>query len=168
MEASMIKKCLWAGLLWALAISPLSAAMVSFLVIESGLPEDGDAGSWSSLWESGLLDVFFEAGHVVSNAPIKRLAARPREVLPDEVKAELEDAEAGGADYFILALLDYSPLGAGEIPRPRNRSLRVFRIHPYRFIHEQRHAGQAALNMTDEFTRIKQSVRGLVPHLADK
>jgi hypothetical protein len=169
MEASMIKKRLWTGfLLCALVIPPLPAAMVSFLVIESGLPEESGASSWSSLWESGLLDVFFEAGYVVSNAPIKRLAVHPRQTLPDEVKDELDDAEAGGADYFILALLDYSPPAEHEIPRPRHISLRVFRINPRRFIHEQQYVDPAALNMADEFTRIKQSVRGLVPHLADK
>jgi hypothetical protein len=169
MEASMIKKCLWTGfLLCVLVISPLPAAMVSFLVIESGLPEESGAGPWSSLWESGLLDVFFEAGHVVSNAPIKRLAVHPQEVLPGEVKGELDEAEAGGAEYFVLALLDYSPLAVHENPRPRNISLRVFRIHPYRFIYEQQYAGPAAPNMGDEFTLIKQSIRGLVPHLADE
>jgi hypothetical protein len=164
----MKKRCLWAGLfLFVCAGFPLSAATVSFLVIESGLSEESGSSSWSRLWENGLLDVFFEEGYIVSNAPIKRLELSPRNLFPDEAAEDLKEAVEGGVEYFILALLDYPPQAGTEIPRPRNVILRVFRALPRQFLYEQRYAGGAFLNRGDEFTRIKQSIRGLIPHLAD-
>jgi hypothetical protein len=165
----MVKRWSLAVLLIAVfMVFPLSAATVSFMVIESGLPEESGSSSWSNLWESGLLDVFFDAGHIVSNAPVKRLGIKPRQTFPDEAKAEFDEAAAGGVEYFILALLDYPPPAGNEIPRPRNIVLRVFRVSPYRFLHEEQYAGTGAANMGDEFTNIKRSVRGLIAHLADK
>jgi hypothetical protein len=161
----MMMRTLLAGLLFGALTIPLFPATVSVLVIETGLPEDGGSSSWSGLWESGLLDVFFEAGHIVSNAPVKRLTLNPQKVFPDEAQAEFDEAVSGGAEYFILALLDYPPPVGQEDPRPRNIALRVFRLSPYRFLHEQRYTEPAARNMGDEFARIKQSVRKLIPLL---
>jgi hypothetical protein len=163
-----MKRTLFGGVIFCVLAISLPADMVSFLVIETGLPESSGSSSWSGLWESGLLDVFFEAGHIVSNAPIKRLEQDPQKPLPGEVQAEFDEAEAGGADYFVLALLDYPPPAGKEIPRPRNAVLRLFRIRPCRLLYEQRCAAGTALNLKDEWAEIKQSVRGLVPHLADQ
>jgi hypothetical protein len=165
----MVNRGFLAGLLiWGFAAFPLSAAMVSFLVIETGLPEECPASTWSSLWENGLLDVFFEEGHIVSNAPIRRLDGIPQGMLPDEARGDLDEAVEGGAEYFILALLEYPTPAGQEIRRPRTISLRVFRASPYRFIHEQRYAEAALPTMNEEFKSIKQSVRGLVPYLFDR
>jgi hypothetical protein len=142
--------------------------MVSFLVIETGLPEESGSSSWSGLWESGLLDVFFEEGYIVSNAPIKRLGLKPHKAFPDEAQADLDEAVEGGAEYFILALLDYPPPAGQEIPRPRNIALRVFKTSPRRLLHEEVYSHRAFPDMKGEFNSIKQSVRGLVPYLADK
>jgi hypothetical protein len=165
----MKKRCLCAGLfLFIVAGFPLSAATVSFLVIESGLSEESGSSSWSRLWESGLLDVFFEEGYIVSNAPIKRLELKSPKLFPDEALEDLNEAVEGGVEYFILALLDYPPPAGTEIPCPRNIILRVFRAGPRQLLYEQHYAGGAFLNRGDEFARIKQSIRGLIPHLADK
>jgi hypothetical protein len=164
-----MKKCLWAGLFWCMAAGfPLSAATVSFLVIEAGLSEENGSSSWSILWENGLMDVFFEEGHIVSNAPIKRLELRPQKDFPDEALEDMREAVEGGSEYFILALLDYPPPAGTEIPRPRNIVLRIFRAGSRQPLYEQRYEGKPFLNRGDEFTRIKQSVRGLIPHLADR
>jgi hypothetical protein len=150
------------------AVFPLSAATVSFLVIESGLSEEIGFSSWSRLWENGLLDVFFEEGHIVSNAPIKRLNTTPQKEFPDEVVAALNEAVEGGFEYFILALLDYPPPAGTEIPHPRNIILRVFKAKSRQLLYEQRYAGTSFQNRNDEFARIKQSIRGLIPYLAGK
>jgi hypothetical protein len=165
----MKKRCVWAGLLFfAAAGFPLSAATVSFLVIESGLSEEEGANSWSRLWENSLLDVFFEEGFIVSNAPVKRLEIKPRQLFPDEAAEDLAEAVEGGVEYFILALLDYpSPAGQAN-PRPRNITLRVFKAGSRQLLYERHYAGSAFTKRGDEFTRIKQSVRGLIPHLAGK
>lgn len=164
-----MKRRLRAGLfLWAVTVLPLPAATVSFLVIETGLPRETENNIHSSLWESGLFDVFFDAGHIVSNAPIKRLDAAPRKSFPDEARADLNEAADGGAEYFIIALLDYPQAAANETPKPRNISIRVFRISPHKLLHEQRFSDKASANIDEEMTVIKQSVRGLVPYLADE
>jgi hypothetical protein len=164
----MAKRFLAGLLISAGSAFPLSAAMVSFLVIETGLPEESPSSTWSNLWENGLLDVFFEEGHIVSNAPIKRLDLKPKEIFPEEAKGDLDEAVEGGAEYFILALLDYSPPVGQEIRRPRSIALRIFRASPQRFIYEQQYVEKSFPNMNEEFKSIKQSVRGLIPHLLDK
>jgi hypothetical protein len=164
----MVKRFLAGLLISACSAFPLSAAMVSFLVIETGLPAESPSSTWSSLWESGLLDVFFEEGHIVSNAPIKRLDFKPKDIFPKEAKEDLDEAVEGGVEYFILALLDYPPPEGQEIRRPRNIALKIFRANPHRLIYEQQYAEKALPNMNEEFKSIKQSVRGLIPHLLDK
>jgi hypothetical protein len=165
----MNKRRLWTLLLWVFAALPLPAATVSFLVVETGLPRETEQNVYSDLWESGLFDVFFEAGHIVSNAPVKRLDAKPQKPLPDEFRGDLNDAAEGGAEYFVLALLDYPPAAAvNEIPKPQNISLKIFRIRPYKLLYEQGYSEKSSTNIDEEFTTIKQSIRGLVPHLADK
>jgi hypothetical protein len=165
----MIKKFLWAGLLSGIfAVSPVPAATVSFLVIETGLTREMGNSGYSNLWESGLLDVFFEAGHIVSNAPIKRLEIKPQKVFPDEAQEDLNDAAAGDIEYFILALLDYPPPGDNTIPKPRNIALRIFTVSPCRLVYEQLYRDKVSANSDEEFINIKQSIRGLVPHLGDQ
>jgi hypothetical protein len=165
----MKKRRLWTVLvLWGFAVLPLPAATVSFLVVETGLPRETERSVYSGLWESGLFDVFFEAGHIVSNAPVKRLDIKPQKPFPDEVRGDLNDAAEGGAEYFILALLDYPEAAANELLKPRNISLRIFKVSPYKLLYEQGYSDRGSANIDEEFTTIKQSIRGLVPHLADK
>jgi hypothetical protein len=161
----MANKCFLAGLLiWVFTGLPLEAATVSFLVIETGLPEEAEKKALSGLWESGLLDVFFEAGHIVSNAPVMRLGSNPAQELPDEARSEFDQAIEGGADFFILALLDYRADGV----KPEQISLRLFRTNPYRKLFEQRYSDTTPRNLKDEYDSLRKLVRELVPHLNDR
>ncbi|GHV94760.1 hypothetical protein AGMMS50293_10800 [Spirochaetia bacterium] len=152
-------------LLGALLGSPLAAATVSFMVVETGLPVEAGANQYSGLWESGLLDVFFEAGHIVSNAPVLRLYEKSMEEFPEEAREELNGAVEGGAEYFILAMLDYD---AANLQKPRNISLRLFRTNPYKKLYEQQYADQASRTLKDEYDNLKKVARGLVSHLNDR
>jgi hypothetical protein len=143
----------------------LEAATVSFLVVETGLSAGAASNQHSGLWESGLLDVFFEAGHIVSNAPVMRLSEKPAGDFPDEARAEFDEAAEGGVEYFIIALLDYD---ASENPRPQNVSLRMFKMNPFKKIFEQQYADKTSKNIADEFENLKKIARGLVPHLNDR
>ncbi|MDR2110265.1 MAG: hypothetical protein LBP32_03050 [Spirochaetaceae bacterium] len=145
----------------------LSAATVSFLVIETGLEEEKTAEA-SAHWESGLMDVFFEEGHVVSNAPIKRLAQKPETVFPEEARADFNDAREGGADFFILALLDYRKTAEDPAPKPQGISLRLFRVNPYQFIVEQRHSGGSSAPVSEEFITARNAARAMVSHIKDR
>ncbi|MDR1899915.1 MAG: hypothetical protein LBQ55_07910 [Treponema sp.] len=163
----MFKRFLTA-LLLSLSVLPLHAAAVSFLVVETGLQEGQGASQYSSLYESGLLDIFFEAGHIVSNAPILRLSGAPKQAFPEEARPDLAEALAGGMEYFILAQLDYAVPAGEKIEKPHNVFLRIFAVNPCRLIYEQRYGGQALPTLDDEYLEVKQRARSLIAHLNDR
>ncbi|MDR3167138.1 MAG: hypothetical protein LBT93_04270 [Treponema sp.] len=148
---------------------PLSAATVSFLVIETGLWEGEGRSEFSTLWETGLMDVFFDSGHIVSNAPIMRLPVNPEGEFPDEAQRDLEEAREGGAEFFVLALLDYAgSSGTGAQRHPRIISLKLFRIDPYGLLFEQRYTGTVTASANEEFFNAKKAAQTIIPHLWDK
>jgi hypothetical protein len=205
------------GVLLALG-SPLAAATLHFVVVETGigLPPAEEPGSArtgqtvlesSALWEAGLFDVGFEAGHIVSNSPVLRMnraggadfpgKEAPRREFPDELRADMEAAAAGGADYFILALLAYPAGNPGGNLRPEGVSLRLYAVPPvragtpesgaYRFVYEGNSPlgtipqgagasgetgaanGRAAspARTEGELEQAKRLIRGLMPHVKD-
>jgi hypothetical protein len=137
-------KTLWAFLFFAALAWPLSSATVNFLVVETVPPGEDSPGEGappfesSALWEACLLDVFFEAGHVVSNSPILRLDGLRAADLPGkngaggefprEIRPELEGAALGGAEYFVLVLLTYQPGAADTKAQPGEADLRVYSL----------------------------------------
>ena len=162
MEEYIVKKFLAFSVLFCcLFLYRAEATTVSFLVIETGLEEDSPSRQHSGLWESGLLDEFFNAGFIVSNAPILRLDRKPSVDLPNVLLGEVENAIEGGADFFIYAMLDYN----SQLQHPDNISLRMFRINPIRKIHEQNYSVRASSSLQEDFDNIKIIARGLVPHL---
>ena len=150
-----------------LPVPSLFGAAVSFLVLETGLEEGQGASRYSSLYESGLLDVFFDAGHIVSNAPILRLSRVPGQTFPEEAMDDLEEAIEGGMEYFVLAQLDYAVPPGETIEKPRSIFLRIFRVKPYKLIYEQRYDGKALPTMDDEFLEVRKRAVELVRHLND-
>jgi hypothetical protein len=147
-------------LLLTAAAFPLGAASVSFLVMETGLPPDAGNSVYSGLWESGLLDVFFDAGHIVTNAQMVRTDARPEKNLPDEILDDIDEAVEGGMEFFILALLEYS---GGE--KPKSISLRVFSVKNHALLFERRFADTPSLSLEEEFNNVKKEARVLLPNL---
>lgn len=148
---------------------PLSAATVSFLVIETGLGEGEGRKDFSSLWETGLMDVFFDAGHIVSNSPIMRFPVDPEEEFPADALAELDEAREGGADFFIIALLDYEgSLPGGNKRPPKTVSLRLFGVNPYRLLFEQSYSGVVSLSADEEFLNARKAAQVIIPHLKNK
>ncbi|MDR1637768.1 MAG: hypothetical protein LBR93_10590 [Treponema sp.] len=167
-KGSCFGKRFWLAFpLWVFLALPLPAATVSFLVIETGLREEGGNSGYSALWENSLLNVFFEAGHIVSNAPPMRLSRIPAEDFPQEALADFTEAAEGGAEFFILAQLDYRPSQTGAEPAPRNIALRVYRTRPYGLVHEERLEDLGAAAARDESARANQTVRRLIPYIKD-
>jgi hypothetical protein len=187
-------------------VTPLSAATLSFLVVETGEGEGpleasarpGPAASSnfesSSLWETSLFDVFFEAGHIVSNSPILRMnrgggadfpgKEAPHKEFPPEIRVDLDEAAASRADYFILALLAYPAGAAGRNAKPEGVSLRIYAAvrgglpGEYRFVYEGTSpleteaaggkaapGGRSAPPARAEEEQAKRLIRGLVPHI---
>jgi len=137
----------------------MEAAMVSFVIIETGLPEDGGKIEHSRHWEDAIFDVFFDAGHIVSNAPMMRLDSKPTDEIQKLTAEDIFEARMGGADYFIIAQLDYF----SDVPKLNEISFIMYRISPYKKIHEKRVSGKTYKTQKEEVEDLKLIARGLIP-----
>jgi hypothetical protein len=167
----MFLKKLGLGTFFAIVLAVSAhGATVSFMVIETGIREEVPVADSSRLWEYALLDVFFDTGHIVSNTPILRIAERPQKNLPDEARGSLDEALEGGADFFIVAVLDYqdpSPTGANQL-RPRHISLRLFQTMPYRFLYSREYSSaDLRIAEKDEVSNAMNVARAMATHLSD-
>jgi len=112
------------------------AANVSFLVMEREIQEDSERSPLADLWENAILEAFFDAGHVVSNAPSLRYRGEiPAEGIPLGARPGWEQAKGAGMDFFLLVLSD-TPL--------REVTVRVFDIRSGQMLAEKVLASGAA------------------------
>ncbi|MDR0444277.1 MAG: hypothetical protein LBH44_12830 [Treponema sp.] len=139
----------------------IEAAMVSVLVIETGLSGEEEKKQHSRVWENSLLDAFFNEGHIVTNAPIMRIKCVAKGEIPEEAMAEMEAALEGGAGFFFLAQLDYTP---GE-KTPREIGFAFFKIKPFGKIFERRLAGKSYRTAKEETDNLRSIAQGLIPQL---
>ncbi|MDR2741436.1 MAG: hypothetical protein LBB98_04690 [Treponema sp.] len=156
--------CIFAGI-----ATPAFAYTVSFIVVETGQVQDGPGSEASHLWENELMDVFFNAGHIVSNAHTLRINSNTLKDFPDEAQGDFDEARQGGADFFVMALLNYQPPGevpesSGTAVRPRQIFLKVFRVNPCQKVYEQEYSGSAG----DESVRAKNAARASLSHLRER
>ena len=143
-----------AGLFIGIIAAPmLCAANISVLVVESG--ENREA-QYPVLWENGLLEIFFDAGHIVTNSPKIQIAEKVIDDIPSEAKREFDDAKDGGMEYFLIALIDYS------VP---NVILRLFDVRSTKKVLEQKYAVTTFRNTKDEADKIKAAIRVLAAQL---
>jgi hypothetical protein len=135
------------GLIIGIFAAPaLWAANVSVLVLESGESRENTGDQYAILWENGLMDAFFDSGHIVSNSLKIQIAGKPDRDFPAEAEREFRSAREGGMDYFLIALIDYAtPLV----------SLRLFDIKSTKMVLEQKHAVTTLKNTKDESDKIK-------------
>jgi len=151
-------KPLAAGIcMFVLAVSGIHATGVSFLVLETGLPLDSAASQYSTMWENGLLEVFFDSGHIVSNASrIRLLDGVSTEGLPPEAEKDYEDARIGGMDYFLVAIVDHPS---------HNVSLRLFSTRSRDLLAEKAHEGGIAINSREEHESIRRTAWAMAAFL---
>jgi hypothetical protein len=153
-------------------VSPLFSANVSVLIIETGL-RNGQPVSFSEMtdiWETGLMDVFFEEGHVVTNAQAFALKKKPGKELTCEIQSYITEAEDTGIDYFVLAYLNYETGTARSfgVLKPADIEFNLFNINPSKCVWTQYiDLGQVARPRTEELNRVKKVVRSLIMHLGD-
>ena len=132
------------------AAPALYAANVSVLILESGESKENTGNQYPILWENGLMDAFFNSGHIVTNSPKIQINGKPDVDFPPEAEREFNSAQEGGMDYFLIALIDYSaPLV----------SLRLFDIRSTKMVFEQKHAVTAFRNTKDESDKIKAAAK---------
>jgi hypothetical protein len=135
------------------------------LVIETGLrdgrPVFGD--ETTGLWETGLMDVFFEEGHIVTNAHAIALEKKPGKELTDEILGYITEAGEAGIDYFVLTYLDYKTAS-----KPAGVELQLFNITLLKCIWTQYvDLGRVAYPKGEELGRVRKIVRPLIMHLGD-
>ncbi|QQO08056.1 hypothetical protein [Breznakiella homolactica] len=161
-----LRRLMCVGAVFFVFGTSLFAATVSIMVVETGVNEDAPRLDASSLWEGGLMDVLFDTGHIVSNAPILRLTADQAQPYPEERLLDIEETLAGGANYYILAVLNYESQPADEptAPRPRTIALRFVRIQPHKILFEQQYRGNPAAPVTDELQNAKKAARNMLSH----
>ena len=137
------------ALLLFVLIFPVSASMVSILLVETGLNEEAPLTQHSSLWEGALMSSFFDAGHIVTNSPILRLEEKPQQALNIALKSDFEDAASGGADFIVLCLLEFQSQARGAAPA--DVSIRTYRADTQELIFEQNFPTGRGRNQNEEY-----------------
>lgn len=158
--------------LWSLAVLlvflgfPASASMVSFLLVETGLSQEGPSTQYTGLWEGGLMDAFFDAGHIITNSPITRMDKKPSPDLSGKVEDDYFDAVMGGADYFILGFLDYQIQGARAVPV--GMVLKIYDTDSSKMVYEQLFPVGTGKNLDEEFRIARNAGQTMASHLKDR
>jgi hypothetical protein len=177
--------------------SPLFCAHISVLIIETGLRDGNPArfGGMMEMWETGLLDVFFEEGHIVTNAQAFALKRKPGKELTGAIKGHITEAKDAGVDYFVLAYLNYEMDAAvnvgrsSALPKPANIEFNLFAINSnaawnpasaaaagskciwtqtFDLMSSLRRGGYPAdIPAENEQTRVRKTARSLIAHLGD-
>ena len=166
MEESMKYKhlALMAALLLVLSF-PVSASMVSFLVVETGLNEEAAYMPYTGLWEGGLMDVFFDAGFIVTNSPAARMEKKPARDISGLVEDDYIDAVNGGAEYFILAFLEYQNRG-GQMS-PVGIALKLYKTDSKRLIYEKNFPAGSGIDLDDEYKIAQDAGRTIISQVKD-
>jgi len=162
----MLKKNIVLGLLFCIfTVFPLNAANVSFLVMETGLRQGSPSARYSAMWENGLMETFFEFGHIVSNAPMLQLLEKPVDVFPSEAERDYEDAKRGGMDFFVIAIINYPATRANNNTKPQNVILRLFNTKSEKLIHEKTFSDIKTKTPKEEYDYIKNAVAEFAANL---
>ena len=107
--------CILAVLL-ILLYTPAFASLISFSFVETGVGNDIPGTQHGSVWEGGLMEVFFNAGYIVTNSPLSRIERKPEHTLSGIILTEFEEAVEGGAEYFVLGFLECLVDGGSAVP----------------------------------------------------
>ena len=159
-----MKKQNLALILGFMGIVSLNAANVSVVVVETGLPPGNGCTPSAEVWESGMMDVFFEVGHIVFNAPCMQIN-NANGVLPREVNRDFDQARIGGADFLVLVILDYRD---GSVEDPKEVCIRVFQVSTGELLHESKIAARVWGNTDEEFVGVKLQAGRIAPQLVKK
>jgi len=149
----MPKKYIIFTLLFSVFILQASfGAAVSCLVIETGA-SGGSKSQYSAMWENSMMDVLFDNGHIVSNAPRMRLDRKPAASFPPEAEKDYQEARINGMEYFVIAIIEQGSGGVAQTV-----SLRLFSTDSQKMINEQVYAYSAPKSAREENENIKKAV----------
>jgi len=141
------KNLIFTLLFCAFIMQPLFGATVSCLVIEIG-PSGSIKNQYSTMWENNMMDVFFDIGHIVSNARMIHLDQKPAENFPGEAEKEYQEARSSGMDYFLIAIIEQN----------KTVSLRLFNTNSRELIKEQVYTDKNPISAKEENDNIKRAI----------
>ena len=154
------------AVLLGLLAFPASASMVCFLIVETGINEAAKSGQYSTLWEGGLMEAFFNAGHIVTNSPITRIEKKPARDLSGMVEAEFNDAIRGGAEFFVLGFLEFKNYGERAVPV--ELALRLYSSNSRDLVFEQNFPAGSGKNFDEEYLIAQNAGRVIISHLSKR
>ena len=153
------------AVLFMLLVFPASASMVCVMLVETGINEGASSGQYATLWEGGLMAVFFDAGHIVTNSPIARME-KPARDLSGQLEADFNEAVRGGADFFVLAFLEFKNLGERAVPI--GIALKLYNSGTRNLVYEQRFPAGSGKSLDEEYQIAQNAGRTIISHLSKR
>jgi len=157
------KRLITIAVLFLLLVFPASASMVSFLVVETGLSEEANT-QYGSIWEGGLMEVFFDAGHIVTNCPIARIEKRPENDISGPIGNDFFEAAVNGAEYFILCYLEFQNKSRSV---PNAMVIRIYNVNAEKLIYERSFPAGTGRSLGDEYQTALNTGRTIVSNIKD-
>ena len=145
---------------------PAFSSTVSLLLVETGLSAEFLGTQHTMLWEDGLLDAFFDAGHIVTNSPILRMERRPSQDLTGQVKNDWDEAGLGGVDYFVLGFLEYQMRGEAAVPV--RIALKIYTTNSQKLLFEQNFPVGRGKDTKEEFQFARDTGRLIISKIKDR
>jgi hypothetical protein len=155
----MLKRVVIAVIIGISLIFSIGAATVSFYVIETGVNEDFDIKQSQSIqWENAFMDVFFDAGYIISNAPILRLEENPSDILQ---VIDIDEAVFYGIDYMLIVLLEYKK----DLKEPCEVSFYIYRVVRKEKVIEKKIVFKRGSK--DDYNNMKSIAKEFIPYIKD-
>jgi hypothetical protein len=169
------------ALLAAFALLPVAAADLSVVVVEADVVPDTPLRAASRQWEHGMLDVFFEAGHIVSDGRTFQINQKPdKGNFHALFQSDIQDAVDGGEDYLVLASLDYrkevqnkgteknipaSSRSSPPLQNPASVTISVYAVRKGKVLYSATIPGNTRNTMKNELENARRAAWNTLPYL---
>jgi hypothetical protein len=156
----MFKRALFALIIGFSLDFSIGAATVSFYVIEAGVNEDSDIKQSQSVeWENAFMEVFFDAGYIISNAPIMSFEKKPSDVLQ---VVDMDEAVACGIDYMLIVLPEYKK----DVKEPIEVSFYIYRVVMHEKVIEKKIIIKRVSKL-DDYNNMKSIAKEFIPYIRE-
>jgi hypothetical protein len=118
--------------------SMIFAMNISIMVIQTAPDAGSSVEGFVRLIEDNVMDVFFDAGYIVSNAHFKHLKKIPAAEISKEIKPEFNEALEGDVEYFVLIIIGYKDVDQDGETKPETIFFRLYRVAGNSFITEEK------------------------------